>query len=121
MQILIYADMLRLITGRASFIRRRVYSNLTRYGSALSPPIDLRSDTVTRPSLAMKGAMSLAEVGDDVYGEDPTINALERRVAKVRHALSCKSLFLNYHDHFMSTTTALSQRVCSLLPNRNDG
>ena len=45
--------------------------------------IDLRSDTVTRPSLAMRAAMAAAEVGDDVYGEDPTVNLLERRAAEV--------------------------------------
>ena len=39
--------------------------------------IDLRSDTVTRPSAAMRQAMAQAEVGDDVYGDDPTVNALE--------------------------------------------
>ena len=43
--------------------------------------IDLRSDTVTRPTPAMRRVMAEAEVGDDVYGEDPTINALEERVA----------------------------------------
>ena len=43
--------------------------------------IDLRSDTVTRPSAGMRAAMASAEVGDDVYGEDPTVNALESEVA----------------------------------------
>ena len=43
--------------------------------------IDLRSDTVTRPSQAMRAAMAAAEVGDDVYGEDPTVNALQQRLA----------------------------------------
>jgi threonine aldolase len=43
--------------------------------------IDLRSDTVTRPTDAMRRAMASAEVGDDVYGEDPTVRALEERVA----------------------------------------
>jgi len=43
--------------------------------------IDLRSDTVTRPTPGMRAAMAAAEVGDDVYGEDPTVNALEERVA----------------------------------------
>jgi threonine aldolase len=43
--------------------------------------IDLRSDTVTRPTPGMRKAMAVAEVGDDVYGEDPTINALEDRIA----------------------------------------
>src|SRR4030095_2414792 len=44
-------------------------------------PIDLRSDTVTRPTPEMRRAMATAEVGDDVYGEDPTVRALEERVA----------------------------------------
>src|SRR3954471_22048567 len=43
--------------------------------------IDLRSDTVTRPTPGMRRVMAEAEVGDDVYGEDPAINALEERVA----------------------------------------
>lgn len=43
--------------------------------------IDLRSDTVTRPTDAMRQAMARAEVGDDVYGEDPTVRELEERVA----------------------------------------
>ena len=45
------------------------------------PPIDLRSDTVTRPTPAMREAMLRAEVGDDQFGEDPAINRLEERVA----------------------------------------
>ena len=45
--------------------------------------IDLRSDTVTRPSEAMRAAMAAAEVGDDVYGEDPTVRALEARTAEL--------------------------------------
>lgn len=44
--------------------------------------IDLRSDTVTLPTAAMREAMARAEVGDDVYGEDPTVNALQRRLAE---------------------------------------
>src|SRR6188474_2308836 len=43
--------------------------------------IDLRSDTVTRPTAAMRAAMASAPVGDDQYGEDPTVNALQERVA----------------------------------------
>jgi threonine aldolase len=43
--------------------------------------VDLRSDTVTRPTAGMRAAMAQADVGDDVYGEDPTVNALEERVA----------------------------------------
>ncbi|HXR54860.1 MAG TPA: beta-eliminating lyase-related protein, partial [Acidimicrobiales bacterium] len=43
----------------------------------MSALVDLRSDTVTRPTPAMRKAMAEAEVGDDGYGEDPTVNALE--------------------------------------------
>src|SRR5579862_7422987 len=46
-------------------------------------PIDLRSDTVTRPTPAMRRAMAEAEVGDDVYAEDPTINRLQARAAEI--------------------------------------
>ena len=45
--------------------------------------VDLRSDTFTKPSQAMREAMAWAEVGDDVYGEDPTVNELQRRVAEL--------------------------------------
>ena len=45
--------------------------------------IDLRSDTVTKPTPAMRRAMMEAEVGDDVYGEDPTVNHLEQRAAEI--------------------------------------
>jgi threonine aldolase len=45
--------------------------------------IDLRSDTVTKPTLTMRKAMVEAEVGDDVFGEDPTVNALQEKVAKL--------------------------------------
>ena len=45
--------------------------------------IDLRSDTVTRPTPAMREAMLAAETGDDVYGEDPTVNLLEERAAEI--------------------------------------
>ncbi len=47
----------------------------------MSSLIDLRSDTVTRPTDGMRAAMAAAEVGDDVYGEDPTVRSLEERVA----------------------------------------
>ncbi|MCS6850639.1 MAG: low-specificity L-threonine aldolase [Gemmataceae bacterium] len=45
--------------------------------------IDLRSDTVTRPTPGMRAAMQAAEVGDDVFGEDPTVNRLQERVAEL--------------------------------------
>ncbi|GAA0880748.1 GntG family PLP-dependent aldolase [Algoriphagus jejuensis] len=56
--------------------------------------IDLRSDTVTRPTPGMKEAMFTAPVGDDVFGEDPTVNALEEKIAKLfgmEAALYCPS------------------------------
>ena len=43
--------------------------------------VDLRSDTVTKPTSAMRAAMAAAEVGDDVFGDDPTVNALQQRIA----------------------------------------
>ena len=45
--------------------------------------IDLRSDTVTKPTDAMRAVMATAEVGDDVYGDDPTVRALEARTAEL--------------------------------------
>src|ERR1700743_23648 len=57
-------------------------------------PIDLRSDTVTRPTPAMLDAMFSAQVGDDVFGEDPSINKLEALAAKffgMEAALYCPS------------------------------
>ena len=51
--------------------------------NAIDPVIDLRSDTVTQPTVAMRQAMADAEVGDDQYGEDPTVNRLETRAAEL--------------------------------------
>ena len=65
--------------------------------------IDLRSDTVTKPTAAMRRAMAEAEVGDDVYGEDPTINALEERAA----ALLGKEAALFVPSGTMGNATAL--------------
>ena len=56
--------------------------------------IDLRSDTITRPTPAMLAAMMAAPVGDDVFGEDPTVNALEQKAARLfgmEAALFCPS------------------------------
>src|SRR4051812_33060221 len=56
--------------------------------------IDLRSDTVTRPSASMLQAMMEANVGDDVFGDDPTVNALEQKAAAMfgmEAALFCPS------------------------------
>ncbi len=46
-------------------------------------PVDLRSDTVTKPTAAMRRAMAEAEVGDDVFGDDPTVNRLQEKVAEL--------------------------------------
>jgi threonine aldolase len=54
---------------------------LTEIPEKTARVVDLRSDTVTRPTPEMRRAMAEAEVGDDVYGEDPTINRLEQRAA----------------------------------------
>lgn len=51
--------------------------------SSVESYIDLRSDTVTKPNAKMRAAMADAEVGDDVYGEDPTVNRLEQRAAEI--------------------------------------
>ena len=45
--------------------------------------IDMRSDTITQPTQAMREAMAQAPVGDDVYGEDPTVNLLQKKVAEL--------------------------------------
>ncbi|MBI5067870.1 MAG: aminotransferase class I/II-fold pyridoxal phosphate-dependent enzyme [Deltaproteobacteria bacterium] len=74
-------------------------------------PIDLRSDTVTRPSAGMREAMARAEVGDDVYGEDPTVNALEARVAD----LLGKEAAL-----FVPTGTMANQIAMGLLAGKGD-
>ena len=58
-----------------------MYQGMTAARTAHNRMIDLRSDTVTQPSAGMRKAMAEADVGDDVYGEDPTIIALEERVA----------------------------------------
>ena len=49
----------------------------------MSNTVDLRSDTVTKPSEAMREAMACAEVGDDVFADDPTINRLQEKVAEI--------------------------------------
>ena len=47
------------------------------------PLVDLRSDTVTQPTAAMRQAMLAAELGDDVFGDDPSVNALQERIAAI--------------------------------------
>ncbi|MGB0928694.1 MAG: beta-eliminating lyase-related protein, partial [Pikeienuella sp.] len=51
-------------------------------GSNVEIICDLRSDTVTQPDAGMRAAMAKAEVGDDVYGDDPTVNRLEATMAE---------------------------------------
>ena len=65
------------LTNRGVLFSNEVFQEFHR------PMIDLRSDTVTKPTPAMRRAMMEAEVGDDVYGEDPTVNRLERRAAEI--------------------------------------
>ncbi|MFQ5878015.1 MAG: threonine aldolase family protein [Acidobacteriota bacterium] len=62
---------------------RELAGALRRRGSGEGGPIDLRSDTVTRPTPAMRRAMAEAEVGDDVFREDPTVRRLEERSAEL--------------------------------------
>ncbi|MBI1749804.1 MAG: low specificity L-threonine aldolase [Acidobacteria bacterium] len=57
--------------------------NEVEQGKQALAPVDLRSDTVTKPTPAMRRAMAEAEVGDDVYGEDPTVNRLQTRAAEI--------------------------------------
>ncbi len=73
--------------------------------------IDLRSDTVTRPSAGMRAAMAAAEVGDDVYAEDPTVTALEREVA---------ALFGHEAALFVPSGTMGNQICIALLVARGD-
>jgi threonine aldolase len=61
----------------------RVQSGMSASKSAANQRIDLRSDTVTRPTPAMRRAMAAAEVGDDVYGEDPTVLRLQSMLAEM--------------------------------------
>jgi Beta-eliminating lyase len=59
------------------------YQTVPRYPRGPMPVIDLRSDTVTKPTPEMRRAMAEAEVGDDVFGDDPTVIALEERAAEL--------------------------------------
>src|SRR5256884_2427312 len=77
--------------------------------------IDLRSDTVTRPSLAMRQAMAEAEVGDDVYLEDPTVNRLQSRAAEIfgrEAALFVPSGSMGNLTCIMAQTTRGQEVIC---------
>jgi threonine aldolase len=77
--------------------------------------IDLRSDTVTRPTPGMMNAMMNASVGDDVFGEDPTVNLLENRMAKLfgmEAALFCASGTMSNQVAIVSHTRPGDELVC---------
>ena len=81
------------------------------YGSAASaansgglPLVDLRSDTVTRPTAAMRQVIANAPVGDDVFGDDPSVNALQERIAA-----------LLGHDAALFMPSGTASNLCALL------
>ncbi|WP_439489969.1 threonine aldolase family protein [Algoriphagus sp.] len=77
--------------------------------------IDLRSDTVTRPTDGMKEAMFAAPVGDDVFGEDPTVNALEEKAAKLfdmEASLFCPSGTMTNQIAIRLHTRIQSEVIC---------
>lgn len=86
------------------------YAHFENAGSRSPVVVDLRSDTVTKPTAAMREAIARAEVGDDVFGDDPTVNALQERVA----ALLGKEAAL-----FMSSGT--QSNLCGLLAHCGRG
>ena len=67
--------------ARARIFTAVSYTHLDVYKRQTLDWIDLRSDTVTQPTAAMRAAMHAAAVGDDVYGEDPMVNRLQQRLA----------------------------------------
>lgn len=80
--------------------------------------IDLRSDTVTKPSPAMLQAMLSANLGDDVFGEDPTVNQLEQKVAKMfgkEAALFCPSGTMTNQIAIKTHTQPLDEVICHKL------
>ena len=68
--------------------------------------IDLRSDTVTRPTGAMREAIARAEVGDDVFDEDPTINRLQERVASLLGKEAAASEIIKRAEGLLGITDA---------------
>ena len=73
-------------------------------------PIDLRSDTVTQPTASMRAAMAAAVVGDDVFGDDPTVNALQERIA----------LMLGF-EAALFTPTGTQSNLCALMSHCQRG
>ncbi|PTX14948.1 L-threonine aldolase [Pontibacter mucosus] len=83
----------------------------------MSQKIDLRSDTVTRPTPAMLQAMFAAPVGDDVYGEDPTVNALEEKAAAMfgmEAGLFCPSGTMTNQIAIKVHTAPLTEVICDI-------
>ena len=76
----------------------------------MSTIVDLRSDTVTRPTPGMRQAMFEAEVGDDVFGDDPTVNALQERVAA-----------MTGHEAALYMPTGTQSNLCGLLAHCQRG
>ena len=79
--------------------------------------IDLRSDTITHPTPEMRKAMFEAEVGDDVYGEDPTVNRLEALAAKMMGKLVIIAPEETQRGHGNEQPTSGTQALCDLLHN----
>ena len=73
--------------------------------------IDLRSDTVTRPSTAMRTAIADADVGDDVFLEDPTINRLQERAAQIFRHLGQIFLIVLRQDDFENSRPVCRQHA----------
>lgn len=79
------------------------------------PVIDLRSDTVTKPTPGMRDAMHTAPLGDDVFGEDPTVNALEERLASMfgyEAGLYCSSGTMTNQVGIKTHTQPLQEIIC---------
>jgi threonine aldolase len=94
----------------------------------MTPVIDMRSDTVTRPSAGMRAAMAQAEVGDDVFGDDPTVRLLEERVAAllgmetavyVPSGTMSNQLAVNAHTH--PGDELLCETYCHIYNNEAGG
>src|ERR1700735_1190047 len=84
--------------------------------------VDLRSDTVTRPTPAMRTAMAAAEVGDDVYGEDPTVNRLQDRAAEIferQAALFVPTGCMGNLLAIMGGTKPTNEAICEQKPHEN--
>lgn len=82
---------------------------------AIKPVIDLRSDTVTKPTADMLSAMNSAPLGDDVFGEDPTVNTLEQRLADMfgfEAGLFCPSGTMTNQVGIKAHTQPLQEIIC---------